>query len=256
MLSLLRSQAQTKGLDLSFVWTTENPDSIATDPARFRQLLMNLVGNAIKFTSEGGVRIAARIDCAAQRLVVDVSDSGIGIPAGKLEDIFSPFRQADNSVTRRFGGTGLGLAISRHIAEGRRRTHRRQRTGQGQHLYRVDRRRPADRRPYAPCRPRRRAKPRTGSSQPAPAARVARNVSVEDGCATNRKLIRAILEQARIVVATAENGQVGVQIAARQSFDVDPHGHADARDGRLRGHASASRDRLPEAPSSHSPPTP
>ena len=97
-------------------WASEVPQTIETDPARFRQLLMNLVGNAIKFTETGGVRITARLDPAAERLEIEVADTGIGIPADKLEEIFDPFRQADNSVTRRFGGSGLGLAICRQLA--------------------------------------------------------------------------------------------------------------------------------------------
>ncbi len=115
VISLMRAQAQRKGLDLSFRWTSEVPEVITTDPARLRQLLTNLVGNAVKFTEQGCVSIKARVERRG-RLVVDVSDTGVGIAQDKLEEVFNPFQQADNSVTRRFGGTGLGLAICRHLA--------------------------------------------------------------------------------------------------------------------------------------------
>jgi CheY-like chemotaxis protein len=81
---------------------------------------MNLVGNAIKFTEQGSVTLMATITCesAEPRLLIEVRDTGIGIPQHRIEGIFNPFEQADSSITRRFGGTGLGLAISRHIAQG------------------------------------------------------------------------------------------------------------------------------------------
>jgi signal transduction histidine kinase len=114
--SVLRAQAQGKGLDLQYRWATRIPESIESDPGRLRQLIMNLVGNAVKFTDEGFVCITARLDTDTQRLSISVEDTGVGIPAEKLDGIFDPFVQADNSVTRKFGGTGLGLAISRKLA--------------------------------------------------------------------------------------------------------------------------------------------
>ncbi len=97
------------------------PYRMTTDPARLRQVLINLVSNAIKFTSQGGVHLDAyfrpsQIASAQSLLVFTVTDTGIGIAPEKLEDVFDPFVQADSSVTRKFGGTGLGLSISRQIA--------------------------------------------------------------------------------------------------------------------------------------------
>jgi signal transduction histidine kinase len=88
------------------------PESIFTDPARVRQIVINLVGNAIKFTEHGAVSVVARLDLSAadSQLVVDVTDTGVGIPEDKQAAVFEAFRQADSSVTRRFGGTGLGLS--------------------------------------------------------------------------------------------------------------------------------------------------
>jgi CheY-like chemotaxis protein/HPt (histidine-containing phosphotransfer) domain-containing protein len=119
VVSVLRARAQEKGIVLEYHWTSEIPETIWSDPYRLRQLLMNLVGNAVKFTAHGSVQIRSRLekDQGPPQLVIDVCDTGIGISEEHLETIFSPFVQADNSVTRKFGGTGLGLAISRNICQ-------------------------------------------------------------------------------------------------------------------------------------------
>jgi PAS domain S-box-containing protein len=119
VISVLRVRAAEKGIELTFEWSGPVPKTIRTDPTRLRQTLMNLTGNAIKFTVQGAVRLIASIESAEggrSTLRVDVVDTGIGIPEDKLQSIFTPFSQADNSVTRRFGGTGLGLSISRRLA--------------------------------------------------------------------------------------------------------------------------------------------
>ena len=117
--TVLRGQAEKKSLTLTYEAPAGLPEYVATDPVRFRQMLTNLIGNALKFTERGGVRVVARVVQTRHQsqLVVDVIDTGIGIPDDTLEKIFDPFVQADTSVTRKFGGTGLGLAISRRFAE-------------------------------------------------------------------------------------------------------------------------------------------
>ncbi len=106
-------------MQLEYAWEGLVPELILTDPERVRQLLMNLVGNAIKFTERGEVKITARIthDSDRHALELHVRDTGIGIPPESAERIFEPFIQADDSITRRFGGTGLGLAICRRVVE-------------------------------------------------------------------------------------------------------------------------------------------
>ncbi|WP_153556177.1 ATP-binding protein [Roseimaritima sediminicola] len=118
IVSVLRVRAAEKGIELESCWRTAVPETIETDEMRFSQVLMNLVGNAIKFTEHGTVRLTAGIHRTDEGsiLVVEITDTGIGIHPEKLERIFSPFQQADNSITRRFGGTGLGLPISRQLA--------------------------------------------------------------------------------------------------------------------------------------------
>jgi len=107
--------AEAKGLELIFDIAPEVPDAIVGDPLRLRQVITNLVGNAIKFTEHGHVLLEIREDrhgATGTMLHFSVSDTGVGIPRDKQPLIFEPFSQADGSTTRRYGGTGLGLAIS------------------------------------------------------------------------------------------------------------------------------------------------
>jgi len=126
VISLFSSNAKTKGLELSYAVAPDVPNHIFTDPTRLRQVLVNLVSNALKFTSEGHIRIAVELlspkpeDFAHQQplqLEFTVADTGIGIPSDKLQSIFDSFQQVDNSVSRKFGGVGLGLAISKRLVQ-------------------------------------------------------------------------------------------------------------------------------------------
>ncbi len=98
--------------------TSDVPDAIVSDPTRLRQIINNLVSNAVKFTRTGSVRVAASVDVTAERpqLHVDVIDSGIGLSPRQKADLFKPFGQAETSTARKYGGTGLGLTISRGLA--------------------------------------------------------------------------------------------------------------------------------------------
>jgi PAS domain S-box-containing protein len=113
-------RAREKGLDLASAVNPGVPARLRGDPGRLRQILINLVSNAIKFTQDGSVRIDARRETSAQGDVVlrfEVSDTGIGIPDDRIAALFQPFAQLDASVTREYGGTGLGLAISARLVE-------------------------------------------------------------------------------------------------------------------------------------------
>ncbi|NVK16366.1 MAG: response regulator [Rhodobacteraceae bacterium] len=116
---LLQAQADAKGLDLALEIQDDLPEQLYGDDRRIRQILMNLTGNAIKFTKRGRVSVALGGTPAAggYELTFSVTDSGIGIAEDKLGDVFERFSQADAAISRRFGGTGLGLAISRRLAE-------------------------------------------------------------------------------------------------------------------------------------------
>jgi two-component system, sensor histidine kinase and response regulator len=119
-LQALALAAAEKGLELAYDVDPEVPDALVGDPGRLRQVVVNLVGNAIKFTDDGEVVVDVEpeeVTDVGVLLHVRVRDTGPGIPPGRQADIFEAFRQADASTTRRFGGTGLGLSISRRLVE-------------------------------------------------------------------------------------------------------------------------------------------
>jgi PAS domain S-box-containing protein len=117
VVELLAPRAHAKGIELVVVISPDAPELIRIDGIRLRQVLTNLVGNAVKFTEKGGVRVDMRLVEGRERrfLRFEVRDTGVGVPAGKRAEIFEEFVQADSSHARRFGGSGLGLAISRRL---------------------------------------------------------------------------------------------------------------------------------------------
>ncbi len=120
ILKTLALRADEKGLELLCEIAPEVPEIVSGDPGRLRQVLINLLGNALKFTSEGEVSLRVLMERTEEKTSVlrfVVADTGIGIPTAKLTTIFDSFTQADTSTTRQFGGTGLGLTISRRLVE-------------------------------------------------------------------------------------------------------------------------------------------
>ncbi len=119
-LKIIAKNAHEKGLELAYRVAPDVPDYISGDPARLRQVLLNLAGNAVKFTEQGEVIVSVEAETLAETvvdLVFSVTDTGIGISKDKQDKIFRPFEQADGSTSRRFGGTGLGLTVSAQIVE-------------------------------------------------------------------------------------------------------------------------------------------
>jgi signal transduction histidine kinase/CheY-like chemotaxis protein len=117
---LLSIQAHAKGLELTAQIDAKLPHLVKGDAGRMRQILLNLAGNAIKFTTQGEVALEIKVLESGEhgtRVRCEVRDTGIGIPADRLEALFAPFMQVDTSTTRRFGGTGLGLSIVRRLVE-------------------------------------------------------------------------------------------------------------------------------------------
>lgn len=115
--SLMRPQAEKKGLEFNVLYDFPLPVKFANDPVRLKQILLNLCSNAIKFTDKGSVSITISCDCSLQVLLFSVKDTGIGMTTEQMQKLFKPFQQADSSITRRFGGTGLGLSLSKCLAE-------------------------------------------------------------------------------------------------------------------------------------------
>jgi CheY-like chemotaxis protein len=115
--SIMKSQVAAKGLELRTNSDADLPRWIVGDPTRVRQILLNLVGNALKFTQTGHITIRARPEPGREFLRFEVEDSGIGIPEDRQHLLFKDFSQVDSSTSRRYGGTGLGLSICRRLAE-------------------------------------------------------------------------------------------------------------------------------------------
>ena len=224
--TLMRVRAEQKGIEFGIALDGAIPQKIETDPVRLRQVLLNLVGNAVKFTDQGGVQISVRYQESLQLIEFEISDTGVGIPLEQLVNIFDPFSQADTSTTRRFGGTGLGLPISKRLTEllgGRIEAHSTVARGS---IFRV----------ILPVGSVEAVEmvdeieePDTDSErkllEQIERSRLrGRILVVEDGW-DNQRLIRHILERAGCEVEVAENGQVGVDLALEacdrdEPFDV------------------------------------
>ncbi len=118
VVSLMQVRAEENSLPLHVEYDGLIPETIVSDPVRLRQVLVNLLGNAIKFTEDGEVRLrVATASHQLDRIVFEVTDTGIGMTQDQVDRLFEPFQQGDASVTRRFGGTGLGLAISKRLVD-------------------------------------------------------------------------------------------------------------------------------------------
>jgi signal transduction histidine kinase/DNA-binding response OmpR family regulator len=217
---ILDVKASEKGLELNVDFQGPIPDSILSDPARLRQIVTNLVGNALKFTEQGKVDLRMRLK-DGQQLLIEVADSGIGIPVEVQESIFEPFVQAETSTTRRFGGTGLGLAISRRFARalGGDITVA-SAPGQGSVFsLTLD---------TGPLEGIALIDPDVARQAAAPVAEAtsfgwrfapARILVVDDGT-ENRELARLVLEEAGLTVGEAENGQIALDRIAAEHYDL------------------------------------
>jgi signal transduction histidine kinase/CheY-like chemotaxis protein len=208
----LEIEANRKGLRLSVEAVGTLPDFISTDPKRLRQILTNLVGNAIKFTEHGTITV--RVACAAEgsRLVIEVADTGIGLTAEQSAGLFALFQQGDRSIALRFGGSGLGLALSRRIAEGLGGTLEIASTAPGVGTtFRIAL--PATT-AVAPAPP-------TGDSRPSSGRALAgiRLLLVDDN-GDIRESIRELLEFAGAEVVEADGGLAAVTLAQTSRFDL------------------------------------
>ena len=208
-------QAEDKGLEILFECAPGLPDRLLGDPLRLGQVLINLAGNAVKFTERGEVvvgvgRVSA--ESGETRVRFSVRDTGIGMTPEQMEKLFQPFHQADGSITRRFGGTGLGLAISRQLVE---------LMGGGLHVESA----PGEGTRFwfdLPC---------LSADMPqvvrdaAPESLANRHVLVVDDNATSRMILENMLSRRGFVVDTAESGEAALtKIEARNEGGHDAYG--------------------------------
>ena len=214
--AMTAARASEKGLSLTIRVAADVPDRVRSDPTRLRQILLNLVSNAIKFTSRGSIAVDLKRTNAAggsAGLRFVVADSGIGMSARELDGLFEPFTQADVSTTRRFGGTGLGLAISKRLVEMMRGTITvRSAVGRGS-TFEVNIEAPV-------CD----ATPTAARTAP-PALRPGLRVLLAEDGVDNQRLITFYLRHAGIEFDVAENGRVAVDRvvaahAAGRPFDL------------------------------------
>jgi PAS domain S-box-containing protein len=213
LLKPLALRAEQKGLEVVCHVLPDVPSVMVGDPGRLRQVIVNLVGNAIKFTERGQVLVQVELDSTGREASVlhyFVSDSGIGIPKDKQQAVFEPFKQADGSTTRKFGGTGLGLTISAHLVRmigGR--IWLESEAGRGSRFHFTGKFE---------------IRPDSTGSEPehtltAPDTRTL-NILLADDNPVNQSVVMRLLGRHGHKVVVAGNGKEAVESAARQRFDV------------------------------------
>jgi CheY-like chemotaxis protein/nitrogen-specific signal transduction histidine kinase len=211
--ALLALTARRKGLEFECRVAADAPDALEGDPVRLRQVLLNLAGNALKFTSAGFIRVEAAVEsreAGRVRLRFSVCDSGIGIPPEKMATIFAPFEQADSSISRSFGGTGLGLTISARLAGlmgGRIWAESVPGAGSTFHFTATFKVAVAA------------AEPEVPADSPGAESRSLRILVAEDN-PINQKLACKILERRGHLVTAAQNGREALEAVQAASFDL------------------------------------
>jgi len=223
VIQVLKVKAQEKGIALDYKLKGPVPKALETDPSRLRQIVTNLVGNAIKFTDQGGVKVDIGVLEKQGELVLQlaVTDTGIGMSRQAQNRIFEDFVQADNSITRKFGGTGLGLSISRKFARALGgditvdsepgKGSRFEVTLPGGSATGVEW--------VSEEEAMTAARVSDSSKQVAWAFPKARVLVVDDG-PENRELVKLVLQDLGLQVDEAGNGQIGVEMATANFYDV------------------------------------
>ncbi len=211
VVALLTPQARARGLELVTAIADDVPPRVLGDRTRVRQILLNLAGNALKFTERGSVTVSVTLE-PGERLRFAVTDTGPGIDAADLERLFKPFEQLDASATRRHGGTGLGLAISKQLAELMQGAIGvSSAPGQGSTFW------------VTVLAPNAAGAPVSGDFKPVPAPAgaplPARVLVVEDNAA-NHRILRTLLEELRCSVLVVESGLAALDACAREPCEV------------------------------------
>lgn len=222
---MLRTVAQEKSVPLTLHAATPIPERILTDPTRLSQIVINLLGNAVKFTDQGQVRLVASTvaDEGGERLRIDVEDTGIGITDVQREQLFGAFTQVDMSVTRRHGGTGLGLSISRKLAQllGGDVTLVRSEPNRGSTFrLEVPLRRGTDSRELSDLQD----GPAAEQAAGAPALhRLQCRILLAEDSPDNQRLLATILRKAGADVTVAENGQLALELVDAAEHEGQPY---------------------------------
>ncbi|MBU4039587.1 MAG: response regulator, partial [Alphaproteobacteria bacterium] len=205
--AMIEGQCEVKGLALAVELDPQLPAALTGDEGRLRQVMLNFLANATKFTAAGGVTLAA--SWSNGRLRVAVRDTGIGIPADKIDTLFERFSQADNSTTRVYGGTGLGLSISRRLVEMMDgEIGAESRVGEGSTFWFEI--------PLSPAEAII-SDDRYGDDTPSPEGL---RILVADDAAANRELAVAILGGLGVAVETVEDGAQAVEAARNGAYDL------------------------------------
>ncbi len=213
IVTLITPRAREKGIGLHLTIADDVPAILIGDAGRFRQILLNLLGNAVKFTEKGQVKVEARLIGKAEdgRRVMrfDLQDTGIGIPAVALPKLFQSFTQANSSVNRRFGGTGLGLAITKRLVDlmggaiGVESTE-----GKGSHFWFTL--------PFREGVP----KPAAAPAVPVPGSARSLDLLLAEDNAVNRKVAITILERGGHRVTAVEDGLAAVEAVSAHTYDL------------------------------------
>lgn len=210
-------QARLKGIILRMETHADQPLYVKADPLRLRQILLNLIGNAIKFTHQGEVVARVKLlgsDPESLYLRFEVQDTGIGIPSEKLQSIFEPFRQADGSATRRYGGTGLGLAICKKLVElmgGQIGVESQEGVGS---LFWFELRLPRSATPPSVLLE------QTAQPPAEPTGIEGLRVLVAEDNLVNQKVVRRVLEKWGVICEIAENGREVLEWLSREPFHL------------------------------------
>ncbi len=215
--SMLEVRAQEKGLQSSIELADNFPARLVGDPVRIRQILDNLIDNAVKFTDRGSVRVLAGYGHDGDELVLrfEVHDTGIGLDEKQMEHLFQPYEQADSSVSAKYGGTGLGLSIARQLAQLMSGDLGAESTPHLGSMFwftiRVSE--------AAEAKPENIARPRQGRA-PAPLGPLSGHVLIVEDNEINQMLIAAYLDQFGLSHDTAVNGEEAVEMVQERTYDI------------------------------------